>query len=87
MKLFFYSISIDTEYMLTSPQELITSWYTVGRFTLCIFKSILNIAYINITLANWISMFLIFLSSVIWIYNFYIINPKKKNIVNYHILY
>lgn len=78
IKLFFYSISIDTEQMLIQPQEIIKSWYSIGRFTLCIFKTIFNVAYINITLANWISMFLIFLSSIAWIYNFYIINPKKE---------
>lgn len=86
IKIFFYSISIDTETMLLHPQDIISSWYSLGRFSLGLFKSIINLVCINITLTNITSILLIFLSSVTLIYSFYILDKKHKNTISYILL-
>lgn len=64
MKLFFYSISIDTEVIMTSFDGQMRSWYSIGRFGLGIIKWFFNFNPFNPYFANWV-MVLIFILSVV----------------------
>lgn len=56
-KITHYSFSIDTECLINDNNELLNSWYGIGRYGLCIFKNIFHTLPINITLTNFIATF------------------------------
>lgn len=82
IKLFTYSFSIDTEALLTNRDVLLHSWISISRFGLVFFKKIFDIAYINLYAANFIGFFLLFISSIVCIYNINMITNKNNKIAN-----
>lgn len=70
VKLTQYSISIDTEVMIVSPESLLNSWYGLGRFGLCFIKELFHLVPITIKLANVMAFILLLLSSIVWLFNF-----------------
>lgn len=84
IKLFFYSISIDTEIMINNPIELLNSWYAIGRFGLCFIKIAFGLIPINIVLTNCMTVIIIPIAIITWTYVFYEINKAKKSqLVNF----
>ena len=52
IKLFNYSISIDTEVIISNYKYLLNSWYGIGRFSLGFLKFILGLTPFNYYLSN-----------------------------------
>lgn len=82
IKLFTYSFSIDTEALLTNRENLLKSWISISRFGLVFLKKIFDIAYVNLYIANWVGFFLLFISSILCIYNINIITNKNNKVAN-----
>ena len=78
-----YSISIDTEMMITDPESLLCSWYGIGRFGLCFIIRLLGLIPINIRLMNLLALIFLILSSIAWLcYINLCSNNKNNNIAN-----
>ena len=59
-------VSIDTEILITNPDEMLNSWISIGRFGLVFIKRFFDLIPINIKLTNILSFITFFLSIVIW---------------------
>lgn len=79
IKLFSYSISIDTEVIIHSHDGQIRSWLSIGRFSLFVLKKVLMLNPFNPYLANMI-MIVCFISSVIFL--IYILKKISKDKIN-----
>ena len=64
IKLFFYSISIDTEAIINNYDNLLNSWLSIGRFGLIITKKILHLVPFNPYAANFLMLCSMFLFSI-----------------------
>ncbi len=82
-KLFHYSITIDTETLLTIPKPLFKSWIAIGRPVLVLMKYLLGLHPMNIFFAELIT-YLCFTNFVIFLY--YIFYRKKKKPSNSNLL-
>ncbi len=82
IKLITYSFSIDTEFFLNDREGLLNSWLTVGRYGFVFFKRIIDFAYINLYLANFVSFILFLLSLIVLMYNVSIITNKETKTAN-----
>lgn len=74
-KLFNYSISIDTEYLINNFDNQIMAWNSIGRFSLGILKHLFLMNPFNYYLSN---LFVIILFPLAIIMLAYIINSKCK---------
>ena len=61
IKLFYYSISIDTESMLTFKEGVIYSWIGINRFGLVFTKELLKLILFNPFVANFFMLLTAFL--------------------------
>lgn len=82
IKLLKYSFSIDTEALLINRQALLESWISIGRYGLVFIKQIIDLPYINLYLANIIGFILLFLTTLVCIYNINKITNKNNKIAN-----
>lgn len=70
-KIFFYSISIDTEMLIVEPAALLTSWYQIDRFGLCLFKEFFGLIPIPVRLTNVLTVMFFTAAAVTWLYCFW----------------
>ena len=79
IKIFSYSVSIDTEALMTDPTGLLNSWISIGRWGLVLVKKMFHFLPINIFLTNISSFIIFFISIAVWFFNFDKIYNKKNN--------
>lgn len=72
-----YSFSIDTEILINDPDSLLNSWYIIGRYGLCFFKSLFHTKNINIFLTNIVAIFFLISNAILWMYLYSTISNKK----------
>ena len=90
IRLFNYNISIDTEVLINSFNEQITSWNSIHRYTLGIIKNLFHLYPFNYYLSNFL-MILFFFLSIYFLY--YIIDStfmksraNNKKIILFNLL-
>lgn len=79
IKLFNYSISIDTEVIISNYTALVNSWYGIGRFSLGFLKFILGLNPFNYYLSNVLMILFFAISSFGLYYCFNLVNPTKNS--------
>lgn len=70
VKLFTYSISIDTEILIYTPEKILDSWIAIGRWALVGTKQLFHFIPINIYLTNIFTFLIFFISIIFWFINF-----------------
>ena len=78
IKLFQYSISIDTEVLINTPMALLKSWIGINRPVLVFLKGILGFHPFNVFLAQNITYVFFTSYSIILFYLFYRMNSQKQ---------
>jgi len=73
----FNVVSIDTESFINSPDDVIYSWYSIGRFSLGIYIRLFNLLPLNFIFNNIVSLLLYFVAVLV------LINSFHKNNFNY----
>ncbi len=71
-------ISIDTELLITNPDALLMSWYSLGRFGLCYFKKFFHLLPINLFWSNIVTMILFMIGIILWVYVFARLRKQKN---------
>lgn len=79
IKLFNYSISIDTEVIISNYKYLLNSWYGIGRFSLGFLKFILGLTPFNYYLSNVLMILFFAISSFGLYYCLNLVNPTKNS--------
>lgn len=81
IKLFYYSISIDTEVMLGNGEGQLYSWLSIGRFGLILTKKLLGLMPFNAYVANFFMLctMLIFSLFLGFLFRFLRFEPNKKS--------
>ncbi len=82
IKLITYSFSIDTEELIVDRIRLLTGWLMMDRYGLVVIKNIIDFAYINIYLANFIGFIFLYLSSIVCVYNMSMLTNNKDKRIN-----
>ena len=70
IKVFNISISHDTEAIMTVPESLYDSWYSMGRFGLIALKKFLGTYMFNPYAASALMVIVIFLNTIFWTFLF-----------------
>lgn len=76
-KLTHYSFSIDTECLINNSKDLLRSWYGIGRYGLCLFKTFFHTIPINIEMTNFFATIFLAISSYLWIIYFELVLKNK----------
>ena len=84
IKLFFYSISIDTEAIINDYNGLLNSWLSIGRFGLIFTKKLLKLVPFNPYVACFLMIFTMFLFSIFisFLFNYLTFEKNTNNILN-----
>lgn len=82
IRLFCYTISIDTEILINDPKTLLSGWIALGRFGLVGLKRILGLIPINIIVTNIVAYIILYISIIIWIINLTKLENKSNNMAN-----
>ena len=82
IKLITYSFSIDTEELIVDRTRLLTGWLMMDRYGLVFIKNIIDFAYINIYLANFIGFIFLYLSAIVCVYNMSMLTNNKDKRIN-----
>lgn len=77
IKVFNVSISHDTEAIMTVPESLYNSWYSMGRFGLIALKKILGTYLFNPYAASALMVIVIFLNIIFWTFLFSNLGGEK----------
>ena len=64
IRIFCYTISVDTEIFLGDPDQILNNWMSIGRFGLVGIKEFFHLIPINITITN-VLTFIVFYFSII----------------------
>lgn len=80
IKLFNYSISIDTEVIINIPNSLFRTWIEIGRPCLVVLKKMLMLDPFNPILSVQLTYILFTVFAILLYYIFYRLSPKKSNI-------
>lgn len=83
-KLFFYSISIDTEVLINKQALQLNAWTSIGRFGLVLSKHLFGGSIFNPFLACFLLIVTLIVFSLIWSYvlNYFNFNKKIKTITS-----
>ena len=73
-------VSIDTEAYINHSREIVTSWFSIGRFSLGFYVSLFKLYHLNIIFSNIIS-FLLFFASVVILLESLVKNNNKLKII------
>lgn len=79
IKLFWYSISIDTEAIINDYDSLLSSWVSIGRFGLILIKGMLRLKPFNPYIACFLMLCTMFLFCMIWSYIFNYLSFNSSN--------
>ncbi|HEY9575960.1 MAG TPA: glucosyltransferase domain-containing protein [Lachnospiraceae bacterium] len=72
------SLSHDTEAIISVPDSLYESWYSMGRFSLVFMKKILGVYNFNPVVASFLMFFVVLASSLVWMYLFSALWKKEE---------
>ena len=78
IRIFSSDISIDTEILINTPEQILNMWMSFGRFGLVGIKELFHLVPINITLTNIFTFIFFFLSIIIWMINIEKIQKSKN---------
>lgn len=79
IKLSFYSVSIDTEFLITNPEECLNTWLGLGRFSLIFVKKIFNLIPYNQYVSSFLMIVFNILNVLMLGYTLWLFTPSKTS--------